>query len=325
MKEYNICFCADNNFVPYMEALIVSILKNSLSYENFHFHIIISNISDKNKNKLYSLKKIKDFNINYYEPLNKEKYDKWFKYKTDGKWSVEIFFKLDIPIILSHLDKVLFLDCDMIVLDSLKELFETDLNNFYVGAVEVEVEDKYKYFNNSHLNKIGLKLSHKYFNVGLLLINIKEFNSNNLSDKIDSYVNNCKKLYFPEQDILNYIFHKKVKYFDYKYNVTSAIAKKHNNIENVIIPHYTLVKPLYGNTPIIKNRFYYAFWKYFVETQSFKEESLKYITILINQNDSKITKHNKLIDKLSWWIPFKNMRNNFKIKNKIDIKEKFEF
>ena len=319
MKEYNICFCADNNFVPYMEALIVSILKNSLSYENFHFHIIISNISDKNKNKLYSLKKIKDFNINYYEPLNKDKYDKWFKYKTDGKWPVEIFFKLDIPIILSHLDKVLFLDCDMIVLDSLKELFETDLNNFYVGAVED------KYFNNSHLNKIGLELSHKYFNVGLLLINIKEFNSNNLSDKIDSYVNNCKKLYFPEQDILNYIFHKKVKYFDYKYNVTSAIAKKHNNIENVIIPHYTLVKPLYHNTPIVKNRFYYAFWKYFVETQSFKEESLKYITILINQNDSKITKHNKIIDKLSWWIPFKNMRNNFKIKNKIDIKEKFEF
>ncbi|MEI0612774.1 glycosyltransferase family 8 protein [Brachyspira pilosicoli] len=318
MKEYNICFCSDNNFVPYMEALIVSILKNSLDNEKFIFHIITLNISDDNKLRLDYLKKIKKFDIFYYKPVNIDKYNKWFQEKTDRKWSVEIFFKLDIPILLSHLDKVLFLDCDMIVLDSLKELFETDLNNFYVGAVED------KYFNNSHLKKIGLDISHKYFNVGLLMLNIKEFNSNNLSDKIDSYVNNTDKLYFPEQDILNFIFHGKTKYFDYKYNFTSAIVKKHKNIENIIIPHFTLVKPLYHNTPIVKNRFYYAFWKYFIETKSFKDESLKYATILINQNDSKIAGHNKLIDKLSWWIPSRKMRNNFKTKYKRDIKEKFE-
>lgn len=318
MKEYNICFSSDDKFVRYMEALIVSILRNSLDDEKFTFHVITSYISDDNKLRLDYLKQIKKFDIYYYNAVNIDKYNKWFQEKTDRKWSVEIFFKLDIPILLSHLDKVLFLDCDMIVLDSLRELFETDLNNFYVGAVED------KYFNNSHLKKIGLDTSHKYFNVGLLMFNIKEFNSNNLADKIDSYVNNSNKLYFPEQDILNFIFHRKTKYFDYKYNFTSAIAKKHNNIENVIIPHYTLVKPLYHNTPIVKNRFYYSFWKYFVETKSFKDESLKYATILINQNDSEIIKHNKLIDKLSWWIPSKNMRNDFKIKNKIDIKEKFE-
>ena len=318
MKEYNICFCSDDKFVPYMEALIVSILRNSLDNEYFIFHIITLYISDDNKLRLDYLKNIKEFDIHYYEPINIDKYNKWFQEKTDRKWSVEIFFKLDIPILLSHLDKVLFLDCDMIVLDSLKELFDTDLNNFYVGAVE-DI-----YFNNSHLKKIAIDVSHKYFNVGLLLINIKEFNSNNLYDKIDSYVNSRDKLYFPEQDILNFIFHGKTIYFDYKYNFTSAISKKHKNIEKVIIPHYTLVKPLYHNTPIVKNRFYYAFWKYFVETKSFKDESLKYAAILINQNDAKIIKHNKLIDKLSWWMPSKKMRDNFKTKHKIDIKEKFE-
>ena len=49
MKEYNICFSSDDKFVRYMEALIVSILRNSLDDEKFTFHVITSYISDDNK------------------------------------------------------------------------------------------------------------------------------------------------------------------------------------------------------------------------------------------------------------------------------------
>lgn len=318
MKEYNICLCADNNVVEYMSALIVSILKNSHQDEEFIFHIITSCISEENKNYLNELKNIKNFQLKYYNPIHREKFEKWYSEKTPQKWPVEVFFKLDIPFILKDLDKVLYLDCDMIAVNNFKELFDINMDNYTVAAA------KDKLISNSHLKKIKLNKSNGYFNSGLLLINIKNFNTlfpnDTFLEKIDKYLNNIKIVEYPEQDIINIIFNNKIKPIDSKYNCVSAIVKKDKEVQDTIIAHYTLLKPLYKNAYPQKNKLYYAFWKYFIETPYFKNNTSKYVNILIEQGNQDIIKHNKLIDSISWWIPFREMRNNFKLKYKKETK-----
>ena len=61
----DICLTSDENYVEYMGALIVSVLKNSGNNDIF-FHIIIDSISEENKSKLISLKKIKNCEIILY-------------------------------------------------------------------------------------------------------------------------------------------------------------------------------------------------------------------------------------------------------------------
>lgn len=88
-KVMNICLIADNKFMPYIAALIVSILKNASQNDNFCFHFIgVDAIEEENKNKLLMLKEIKDFEIKFYDP----NYDNIKKYK---KWQ-EIFKKMDL-------------------------------------------------------------------------------------------------------------------------------------------------------------------------------------------------------------------------------------
>lgn len=318
MQEYNICFCADNNVVEYMSALIVSILRNSSQDEEFIFHIITSCISEENKNYLNELKNIKNFQLKYYNPIHREKFERWYSEKTPQKWPVEVFFKLDIPFILKDLDKVLYLDCDMIAVNNFKELFDINMDNYTVAAA------KDKLISNSHLKKIKLNKSNGYFNSGLLLINIKNFNTlfpnDTFLEKIDKYLNNIKIVEYPEQDIINIIFNNKIKPIDSKYNCVSAIVKKDKEVQDTIIAHYTLLKPLYKNAYPQKNKLYYAFWKYFIETPYFKNNTSKYVNILIEQGNQDIIKHNKLIDSISWWIPFREMRNNFKLKYKKETK-----
>ncbi|WP_281818658.1 glycosyltransferase family 8 protein [Brachyspira pilosicoli] len=318
MQEYNICLCADNNVVEYMSALIVSILRNSSQDEEFIFHIITSCISEENKNYLNELKNIKNFQLKYYNPIHREKFEKWYSEKTPQKWPVEVFFKLDIPFILKDLDKVLYLDCDMIAVNNFKELFDINIDNYTVAAA------KDKLISNSHLKKIKLNKSNGYFNSGLLLINIKNFNTlfpnDTFLEKIDKYLNNIKIVEYPEQDIINIIFNNKIKPIDSKYNCVSAIVKKDKEVQDTIIAHYTLLKPLYKNAYPQKNKLYYAFWKYFIETPYFKNNTSKYVNILIEQGNQDIIKHNKLIDSISWWIPFREMRNNFKLKYKKETK-----
>lgn len=318
MQEYNICLCADNNVVEYMSALIVSILRNSSQDEEFIFHIITSCISEENKNYINELKNIKNFQLKYYNPIHKEKFEIWYSEKTPQKWPVEVFFKLDIPFILKDLDKVLYLDCDMIAVNNFKELFDINMDNYTVAAA------KDKLISNSHLKKIKLNKSNGYFNSGLLLINIKNFNTlfpnDTFLEKIDKYLNNIKIVEYPEQDIINIIFNNKIKPIDSKYNCVSAIVKKDKEVQDTIIAHYTFFKPLYKNGYLKKNKLYYAFWKYFIETPYFKNNTSKYVNILIEQGNQDIIKHNKLIDSISWWIPFREMRNNFKLKYKKETK-----
>lgn len=318
MQEYNICLCADNNVVEYMSALIVSILRNSSQDEEFIFHIITSCISEENKNYLNELKNIKNFQLKYYNPIHREKFERWYSEKTPQKWPVEVFFKLDIPFILKDLDKVLYLDCDMIAVNNFKELFDINMDNYTAAAA------KDKLISNSHLKKIKINKSNGYFNSGLLLINIKNFNTlfpnDTFLEKIDKYLNNIKIVEYPEQDIINIIFNNKIKPIDSKYNCVSAIVKKDKEVQDTIIAHYTLLKPLYKNAYPQKNKLYYAFWKYFIETPYFKNNTSKYVNILIEQGNQDIIKHNKLIDSISWWIPFREMRNNFKLKYKKETK-----
>lgn len=318
MQEYNICLCADNNVVEYMSALIVSILRNSSQDEEFIFHIITSCISEENKNYINELKNIKNFQLKYYNPIHKEKFEIWYSEKTPQKWPVEVFFKLDIPFILKDLDKVLYLDCDMIAVNNFKELFDINMDNYTAAAA------KDKLISNYHLKKIKLNKSNGYFNSGLLLINIKNFNTlfpnDTFLEKIDKYLNNIKIVEYPEQDIINIIFNNKIKPIDSKYNCVSAIVKKDKEVQDTIIAHYTFFKPLYKNGYLKKNKLYYAFWKYFIETPYFKNNTSKYVNILIEQGNQDIIKHNKLIDSISWWIPFREMRNNFKLKYKKETK-----
>lgn len=319
MQEYNICLCADNNVVEYMSALIVSILRNSSQDEEFIFHIIITScISEENKNYINELKNIKNFQLKYYNPIHKEKFEKWYKEKATGQWGIEAFSKLDIPFLIKDLDKVLYLDCDMIVLNSLKELFNLDITN-NIAAV---VEDKdIKYFKILETN---FNFFYRYFNSGFMLINIKYFNElfteNSFFEEIEKYLKSIKALKYIDQDIFNYLFQNKVKYLDSKYNFTCALLKKDKEVQDTTIAHYTLLKPLYKNAYPQKNKLYYAFWKYFIETPYFKNNTSKYVNILIEQGNQDIIKHNKLIDSISWWIPFREMRNNFKLKYKKETK-----
>src|SRR4051812_34389773 len=75
------------------------------------------------------------------------------------------WYRVFLPELLPHVDRVLYLDSDLIVRDSLAPLFETDLAGNLVGAVT-------NVFQHNHLHRpaqLGLAGPHVYFNAGVLL------------------------------------------------------------------------------------------------------------------------------------------------------------
>jgi lipopolysaccharide biosynthesis glycosyltransferase len=111
-----------------------------------------------------------------------------------------IYFRLLLPEILPvSLHKVLYLDCDLIVRKPIDALWNIDLNDHLLAAVEDNVISKQK-------EQLGLPQSFKYFNSGVLLINLDKWRRQSFHIKVVEFIkNNPNKLTFPDQDGLNVV------------------------------------------------------------------------------------------------------------------------
>ena len=140
MQEYNICYSLDSNYSEQLAVSITSILKNADIDDNINVYILDGGLSLEDKNKIELLKNIKEFNIKYISVLGEDfskcplLVDKDEKYK-DYHVTLPTYFRFKLPELLPALDKVLFLDCDIIVKTSLKELFSVSLDNSAVAMV----------------------------------------------------------------------------------------------------------------------------------------------------------------------------------------------
>ena len=291
----NICLSSDNNYAPHLATVIISVLKNSPRKSNFRFHIFDGGISDNNKNKILELRNIKNFQLNYYIPDIK-KYNEWFdKLPQKTRFSPAMLYRLSIPSLLSNIDKVLYLDSDLIVTSNIQELFEIDVENYY-ALVRVE-----------HFKNKG-----NYFNSGVMMINNKLWIRDNLLEKFEDYfINNYEKCMLGDQDILNPVLNNNIKDIGNQYNYYIADRNELKDLNYIKILHYASKFKPWLETTTNKNTIYlYEYWKYFSLSPWFKEEPLKYIRIMIKQeiNENKLSndkisaleKENKLSnDKIS--------------------------
>ncbi len=243
IKPLHIFFSCDNNYIPHLATCITSILKNSPEYENLYFYIIENDISEINKFKIDKLKNIKNFDIEYIK-INNYELSNFYLNPNFNYISSQTYYRYLIPQIKPKLSKILYLDCDIIVRKPLSELFDTDLGNNYIGAIL----DGYKSDERNFVKKYKLK---EYFNAGVLLINTKKWNENNITNKL---IENTKNLYIDtelnDQDIINYTLKDKIKKLDIIYNLQqfSLVFEENKNYtfekfkeitEDASIIHYT--------------------------------------------------------------------------------------
>ena len=184
-----LCAC-DQRFLPHTATMLCSLLEhNSVS----RIHLFYSSVSEHELAKLEALVARYASKISFYEivlaDLQDLRVDKWA--------SVAVYYRLLAPRLLpADLDKVLYLDFDIIVRQSLKDLWNIDLTGHALGAVPNFEDDARK--------ALGLPEGTKYFNSGVLLINLWFWRQSNVAERAISFIrNNPTKVQYWDQDALN--------------------------------------------------------------------------------------------------------------------------
>jgi len=215
----NICIASGDVYWNYMATLIVSILKTSKISDSFHFYILCNQVDNKYKDYLKTLKKFKDFEVTFFDVDIKE----FEKFPNAGKHITNAtYFRYKIAELCPDIDKIIYLDCDMLVKKSLSKLFETDLTGWYLGGVE---DVGYYYWRN--YNEEFIYKDCFYINAGMLLINLEEWRKNDLYHKfIDFTVREHDKIKIGDQDVINQICKGKIKQLDYQWNVQDSFYRE---------------------------------------------------------------------------------------------------
>ena len=200
-----------------MYALIYSIIENNRK-SSFKFYIINQDIPESEFFELNEAFKNKQ-NVKFINCIINEKINKLLNHvPTPGEFGKENYFRLFLNDFVDT-DKIIYLDCDMIVQSSIEELWETNLNNYIFGAVRDSLVD------GSHLN---INKEIKYFNSGMLLINLKKWKENKIKENCLKYVKqNYEKIKYVDQDGLNYLAQGKWLELNAKFN-----NQLNNNILN---------------------------------------------------------------------------------------------
>lgn len=192
----NLFYTSDDKFVPQLAAGICSVCENNQDMEQIHFYIGSLRITQAHQDALLRLVSRYNRRIFFIEIDDLEQRI-GFDFDTLG-WSSIVIARLLIDQLLPPaVDRVLYLDGDTIVRDSLAELWATDMQGCVLGA---SIEP-----TANHARKESLGLKHlPYFNSGVLLIDLALWRTQNTGKRIlDFYRSRGGALFAPDQDAIN--------------------------------------------------------------------------------------------------------------------------
>lgn len=226
-SSLDVLYQSDNNYAVVTGVSIVSLLENNKDIDELNVHLIDGGITKKN------LEYIEKITTKYKRKLNiidgKKIQDKLVEYKCRPyKGSYVTYFKL---LAFGHIktksNRVLMLDGDILVLQSLKDLCTMNLD----GYIMSEIQDPYM---PAYLKRqVGISADTPYYNAGVMYINQAEWKKQKCEQQIIDHWKNKKSDYlFADQDVTNILFGDKIKELHVKYNFYSKnfMLKPHERV-----------------------------------------------------------------------------------------------
>ena len=195
-KEVTILYSSSDSYAFLTGISILSLLENNKECQDLNIYIMDNAISAENKQKLLQVvngygRELTFVPMPDIEKMTGQSID-------TRRWNISTFGRLYMASALPEdVHKVLNIDCDTIVLDSLEELWATDLTGKICGGMPEYMNDRYR-------RNIGMKNGAMYFNGGIIMLNLDEVRKQNYEQKFSACIAKYgDSLAYLDQDVLN--------------------------------------------------------------------------------------------------------------------------
>lgn len=305
-----ILYTCDDNYIWIMGVSLLSLYESNRHMKELEVYLIGDQISKVHKEQIRGIA---------------ERYDRCFHFVDvpeiyhnslnvlASRWPLSAYIRLFAGELLPpEVDRVLYIDCDTIVMDRLDDLDGIDMKQKIFCGVKDCIGGLYK-------QNIGLEKDSIYLNAGVLLINLDELRTINMKKQIDAFIGKFGlAITYADQDILNGAFKNRIGCLPLRYNLMTIMAvypyrtvkllrrptcfyseiEQNEAVKLPCIVHYTTnmetVRPWYSNT----NHPFAEVFRHYLSISPWSEDELP---IMHYRGGSAAVIHclNKLPDQMS--------------------------
>ena len=266
MNRYYICAAANSKYLRYLYVMLLSLFRNNQDIK-LDVYVLERDLDERDKEYLNQLA------VSYGQFVHCIHVDEteFTKLPTTNRYSLETYFRFKIPELLpKSINRVLYLDVDIIVNDSISDLLELDMGDYYFAACKDMMEPQ---LIPKKQGLFGRYEDLRYFNAGVMMWNLKEIRKTiHFSDFIEAGEQLGFDLPCVDQDILNYLYYSKTKYLEPEtYNYLMLYDLDHESkMKQAKIVHFNWFAPWQAGA---KAPGYQLWWKY-AKMSPFYEELL---------------------------------------------------
>lgn len=230
-NSIHIGYGIDNNYARCTGTSIASFcINNKIEGMMFSFHIVTTGLTKENLKRFSLL--AQNYHINIYIYILEDSY--FNNLPISNYFPISIYFRLILPLVVKDIDIIIYVDADIICLNSILKLINKFPLLLYKSNFCLAVPDV-KYMRQKKMEVLGLK-NHIYFNSGFLVINIKIWKSMDIVKECLKLLNRNKEIFtHPDQDALNVLFANKVEYLSPIYN---CIDINSVNKQDIVLLHF---------------------------------------------------------------------------------------
>lgn len=201
-EKINIILATDKNYAQHAAVAMASALVNCQCPDRLRFFVIDDNIDNINKKKMQKSVEKLGGSLSFIK-AHEEALQNVF---VSGNLTRAAYFRLDIPnIVPDDVQKVIYMDCDLLVLADLQKLWDMDMQGKPVAAAEDfgilssagKCAEKEK--------NLEWKKEYSYFNSGVLVMDIAAWRKNDYAQKLIALVA-TRNFRHHDQDALNLLF-----------------------------------------------------------------------------------------------------------------------
>jgi len=196
MTPLSLFLISDRNYLQHTTVTLCSVLTHLAPACELEIFLLSGNLEESDLAPVRELAPIHPFRLRLVKPDLSV-----FQNLPDLKGTRMTYLRLLIPELFPELDSAVYLDSDIIAEGDISPLWEIVPRNFSLGAV---AENQKLPFIQARKAALGIAPDRKYFNAGVLWLNLKKLREIHFAEKMQNYVReNPEKIVFHDQDILN--------------------------------------------------------------------------------------------------------------------------
>jgi len=253
-KEIPIFFSTDDNYIPYLDVAIASLIENAS--KAYAYRIIVLNTGlEKSNIELVKQNEREGFSIDFVD-ISRDVEKIKSRFKNVYHFSVVTYYRLFIASLFPQYEKIVYLDCDLVVLGDVSELYHTPLGDNILAAAPEQFVQNTAEFRLYAERALGLPPS-DYVNAGVLVINLFAFRKEEIEKKFVRLITDYDfDLLDPDQAYLNYLCHEKITVLPNGWN-KEPMPLPCEGKKNIV--HYALYKKPWQYDDVMDREY---FWRY---------------------------------------------------------------